>query len=209
MRKILTHFSRIFAKIAKEIKYFNLPTYSAIHYRRFVWTKSCNFLNKILNTYIWNPNIFMWNWLKVFIAIKSNQDFCWKVNILSVKSTFLLKRLLKSWSRFHELFFKWEKTFFYTVPFKQLLKSISRKKKRKKMANIWWYIWHNNYVIWRKNVQLRPGLRNWFHEKKIAIVKQYCNSRWPFHVRFRFSSRFWTALQTLKSITSILIQFCV
>ena len=34
MRKILTHFSRNFAKIAKEVKYFKLSAYSAIHYRR-------------------------------------------------------------------------------------------------------------------------------------------------------------------------------
>ena len=39
-------------------------------------------------------------------AIKSDHHFCAKINIFSVKSTFLLKKLLKSW--FDEIFFQWQ-----------------------------------------------------------------------------------------------------
>ena len=36
-------------------------------------------------------------------TIKCDHDFCVKINIFSVKSTFLLRKLLKNW--FHEFFF--------------------------------------------------------------------------------------------------------
>ena len=161
MRKILTHFSRIFAKIAKEIKYFNLPTYSAIHFRRFVYTKSCNFPNI---TYIWNPNIFTWNWSKVFIAIKIRKQSRFLFPILSVISTFLLKRLRVD-PVFTNYFSNDTKILFFTLCLSSNFWNRFHVKKRKENGKSL-VVHMAQQLIWRKNVQLRPGLRNWFHEKK-------------------------------------------
>ena len=58
-------------------------------------------------------------------AIKRDHDFYGKINIFSVKSTFLLKKLLNSW--FHEKKFAWSRfvVLFHTVQ-KKLLKCENR-----------------------------------------------------------------------------------
>ena len=145
MRKILTHFSRNFAKIAKEIKYFNLPT-TIRHYshRRFVYTKSSNFLFYV-----------QLNEALQFLTVNSDSL---KPGEFSVICYYVTERL---WLLSRNIFQERKKfLFFHIVPLKYLVKLISRKKRTKIAKSIVVLL----QSIWRKNIQLEIDFK---YEKRL------------------------------------------
>ena len=96
-REILSH-QKIFRQINSLVTYLVKPLLSRNFCKKCVRENSRNF-----HTVVWKS------------TIKRDHTFHRKINIFSVKLTFLLKKLLKSW--FHEMFWAWSRfmVLFHTV----------------------------------------------------------------------------------------------
>ena len=141
MRKILTHFSRNFAKIAKEKSTSNCLLYEALYY---IQTFSGSGHEKtqlmkltILREIDWSPSLpyeknfvkspnFLLAQYSVEVTVKRDHKIYGKMNIFSVKLTFSLKNLLERVD-FTELFVLLH---FHTAQCVKTRNSISLKKIR-------------------------------------------------------------------------------